>query len=178
MLYLIYEYNSTFLHQFVATLVVTGFTASPAYYSFKVLVPRLLYRKLIGKFISALLLAALVNTVLTYFIAGAFYYELSGKSICAGIAIIQVVFLSFFIINCIVIVVSSAIQIIIDRFGMEQQLHVVENEKVSTELAFLRAQINPHFLFNVLNTIYFQIQKENSEAVSNLFETASLFNCS
>jgi two-component system, LytTR family, sensor kinase len=74
--------------------------------------------------------------------------------------------------------VSSAIQIIIDRFGMEQQLHVVENEKVCTELAFLRAQINPHFLFNVLNTIYFQIQKENSEAVSNLFETASLFNCS
>jgi LytS/YehU family sensor histidine kinase len=51
-----------------------------------------------------------------------------------------------------------------DRFGMEQQLHVVENEKVSTELAFLRAQINPHFLFNVLNTIYFQIQKDNSEA--------------
>jgi LytS/YehU family sensor histidine kinase len=60
--------------------------------------------------------------------------------------------------------VSSAIQIIIDRFGMEQQLHEAENEKISTELAFLRAQINPHFLFNILNTIYFQIQKENSEA--------------
>ena len=55
-----------------------------------------------------------------------------------------------------------------DRFGMEQQLHEVENEKVSTELAFLRAQINPHFLFNVLNTIYFQIQKENSEARSSV----------
>jgi hypothetical protein len=95
MLYIIYEYNSKFLHHFVATIVVTGFTTLPAYYSFKFLARGLLYRKLIGKFISALLLAAFVNTVLTYFIAGAFYYKLSGKSICAGIAIIQVVFLSF-----------------------------------------------------------------------------------
>jgi len=164
LLYLIYDFKTPFLQQYIATLVVTGFTAFPAYLSSKVLVPKLLYRKLIRKFIGALLLVAFVNTVLTYFLAGAFYYELSGKSIFANIAVIQAISASFFIINCIVIVVSGAIQIIMDRFNMEEQLHEVENEKISTELAFLRAQINPHFLFNVLNTIYFQIQKENSEA--------------
>jgi LytS/YehU family sensor histidine kinase len=102
--------------------------------------------------------------VITYLIAGAFYYELTGKSVFRGNAFIQYLFSFFFIINCIVITVSSAIRIIIDRFGIEEQLHEVESEKVSTELAFLRAQINPHFLFNVLNTIYFQIHKDNSEA--------------
>jgi two-component system, LytTR family, sensor kinase len=168
LLYLIYDYKTPFLHQFLATLVVTGFTALPAYLSSKVLVPKLLYRKLIRKFIGALLLVAFMNTVLTYFLGGAVYYELSGKSIFASFAVIQAISAAFFVINCIVIVISGAIQIIIDRFGMEQQLHVVENEKVSTELAFLRAQINPHFLFNVLNTIYFQIQKENSEARSSV----------
>jgi two-component system, LytTR family, sensor kinase len=168
LLYLVYDYDAPFVQQFIATLVVTGFTAIPAYLSSKILVPKLLYRKLIGKFIAALLLVALVNTLLTYFIAGALYYELSGKSIFARIAVIQVVSAAFFIINCIVITVSSAIQIIMDRFGMEQHLHEVEDEKLSTELAFLRAQINPHFLFNVLNTIYFQINKENSEARSSV----------
>jgi two-component system, LytTR family, sensor kinase len=164
LLYLIYDFNAPFLPQFIATFVVIGFTALPAYFSSKFLVPKLLYSKLIGRFISALLLIALANTLLTYVIGGALYYELSGKSIFRSIGVIQLITTAFFVINCIVIAVSSAIKIIIDRFGMEQHLHVVEDEKVFTELAFLRAQINPHFLFNVLNTIYFQIQKENSDA--------------
>jgi two-component system, LytTR family, sensor kinase len=164
LLYFIYDSHAPILQQFVATLIVTAFTALPAFYSYKVLVPKLLYNKKIRKFIGTLLLAALANTVLTYIVAGAIYFVLSGKSIFVNIDYIQYLFSFFFIVNCIVIVLSSAIQIIIDRFGMEEQLHEVEDEKVSTELAFLRAQINPHFLFNVLNTIYFQINKENNEA--------------
>jgi len=164
LLYLVYDFETPFFPQFFATLVVTGFTALPAFFSVKVLLPRFLYRRAIGKFIGALLLVAFTNTVLTYFIAGAFYYEMSGKSVFRSASVIQTLSASFFIINFIVITVSSAFQIIIDRFKMEEHLHEVESEKMKTELSFLRAQINPHFLFNVLNTIYFQIQKENSEA--------------
>jgi two-component system LytT family sensor kinase len=164
LLFFIYDPQAPFLQQFIATLFVTGLTAIPAYFSSRVLVPRLLYRKMIGKFIGALLFIAFVNTILTYFIAGSLYYELSGKSIFSNNAFIQYLFSFFFIINCIVIMVNSAIRIIIDRFNIEQQLHEVESEKIRNELAFLRAQINPHFLFNVLNTIYFQIRKENSDA--------------
>ena len=164
LLYFIYDKKAALLQQFIATLFVTGFTALPAYFSSKFLVPRFLYRRLIWKFTGTFLLIAFANTVLTYFLTGALYYELSGKSIFANISNIQLLFSFFFIVNCIVIIASSAIQIIIDRFGIEQQLHEVEGEKVSTELAFLRAQINPHFLFNVLNTIYFQIHKDNRSA--------------
>jgi sensor histidine kinase YesM len=164
LLCIIFDYETPFLPQLIATLFVTGFTAISAYYSTYVLVPRYLYHKAIRKFVGGLLLVAFLNTILTFFIGGAFYYELSGKSIFRSTSVIQLILAAFFVTNCIVIVVSSAIKIIIDRFNMEKQLHVVENEKVTTELAFLRAQINPHFLFNVLNTIYFQIQKENIDA--------------
>lgn len=164
LLYFLFDSGAPILPQFFAILAVTGFTAMPAYVSSKMFVPKLLYHKMVAKFIGAIFLTAFLNTIITYFLAGAFYFELSGKSIFSSDSPIQLIFSFFFITNCIVIIVSSAIQIIIDRFGIEQQLHVVENEKVTTELAFLRAQINPHFIFNVLNTIYFQIQKVNSEA--------------
>jgi len=119
LLYLIYDFNTPFLQQFLSTLVVTGFTAFPAYLSSKVLVPKLLYRKLIRKFVGALLLTAFVNTVLTYFIGGAIYYELSGKSIFLNIAGIQAIFATFYLINFIVIVICCAIHIIYNHFWSE-----------------------------------------------------------
>lgn len=49
-----------------------------------------------------------------------------------------------------------------------ERMRQVEMEKLNAELAYLRAQINPHFLFNSINTIYFQIDKQNTAARETL----------
>lgn len=42
-----------------------------------------------------------------------------------------------------------------DWFELEAKKKEIENEKLTAELNFLKAQINPHFLFNTLNNLYY-----------------------
>lgn len=41
------------------------------------------------------------------------------------------------------------------------QIEKIKNDQLQTELKFLKAQYHPHFLFNMLNTVYFQIDEKN-----------------
>ena len=52
------------------------------------------------------------------------------------------------------------------------QLEKIKNDQLQTELKFLKAQYHPHFLFNVLNTVYFQIDEKN-EAPRHTLEQLS-----
>ena len=43
-------------------------------------------------------------------------------------------------------------------------LEKISNDQLQTELKFLKAQYHPHFLFNALNTVYFQMDESVTEA--------------
>jgi LytS/YehU family sensor histidine kinase len=47
-------------------------------------------------------------------------------------------------------------------------------ENLETELRYLKAQLNPHFLFNSINSIYFLIEKENAVARQSLQKFSEL----
>ncbi|MBU2997278.1 histidine kinase [Cellulophaga baltica] len=70
-------------------------------------------------------------------------------------------------------IVSSLLRIYIEWNKNEDLRKVIENEKVNSELQFLKTQLNPHFLFNSLNAIYsLSVKKSDkaSEAIINLSE--------
>ena len=50
----------------------------------------------------------------------------------------------------------------------------IEKEKISTEIKFLQSQINPHFLYNTLNTIKFISSLHGVENIKKIAESLSI----
>ncbi len=75
---------------------------------------------------------------------------------------IRAIFTTFFIVMFVCL-----LKFIEDWLELEARKKELENEKLSTELQFLKAQINPHFLFNTLNNLYYLafIQSPNTPEV-------------
>jgi two-component system LytT family sensor kinase len=57
-----------------------------------------------------------------------------------------------------------AVKLLFDYARLQRRMAEIAKEKAEAELNFLKSQINPHFIFNSLNSVYFLIQKENKEA--------------
>lgn len=62
------------------------------------------------------------------------------------------------------VIAGAAIKLMFDYGRLQQRMAETAREKAEAELNFLKSQINPHFVFNSLNSVYFLINKENTEA--------------
>jgi len=65
-------------------------------------------------------------------------------------------------------------KMLVDRRQTQGQLELLEKEKIKSELDYLKAQINPHALFNSLNTVYGSIDKSNQVARNTLLQFSEL----
>jgi two-component system, LytTR family, sensor kinase len=65
-------------------------------------------------------------------------------------------------------------KMLVDRMQTQRQLESLEKERIRNELDYLKAQINPHALFNSLNTVYGHIDKHNQVARNILLQFSEL----
>ena len=56
----------------------------------------------------------------------------------------------------------------------EKNKQVLVREKLAAELSFLRTQLNPHFLFNVLNMAYSSASRKGDEQTADIIEKLSV----
>ena len=66
------------------------------------------------------------------------------------------------------------VKLAMDRFALSKRMEQVEKEKSIAELTYLKSQINPHFLFNSINSLYAQMELSPEKARYTLASIADL----
>ncbi len=69
---------------------------------------------------------------------------------------------------------STAYKLIADRIGQEKRILQREQENMKTELSFLRSQISPHFIFNILNNIVALVRLKSNELEPTVMKLSGL----
>lgn len=129
-------------------------------------IPAIFYQKKYGRYVlimlSAFLLIGLADRLLfDLFITGITYKP--RNFIVFNVPVFVFIFLS-----------STAFRIIRDRVIDDQEKQEKQNENLKTELSFLRSQISPHFMFNILNNMVALARKKSDILEPSLIKLSSL----
>lgn len=73
-----------------------------------------------------------------------------------------------------IMALSTAIKTVREWQTTEQRVISAEAEKANAELSFLKAQINPHFLFNTLNNIYTLAITNNEHTADSIMKLSNI----
>jgi two-component system sensor histidine kinase AlgZ len=128
------------------------FNMIAAYMNFFIFLPRFLARRKIGRY---LLEFGIPFALLTFIRVHLQRYNVDGYTYTETYFystqyLVQVTATSIFIV-----IFVSMLRFAKDWFELEARKKEIENEKLTAELGFLKEQINPHFLFNTLNNLYY-----------------------
>jgi hypothetical protein len=137
---------------FASATVQLVFTMLIAYLNYFYTWPRFLNSKNIWRYVAefSIPFAALITARVhlhRYIIDG---YTGQNEYFYSSFFIVQITAVTLFIVLFV-----GMLRFAVDWFEFEARKKEVENERLIAELNFLKAQINPHFLFNTLNNLYY-----------------------
>ncbi len=137
------------------------FFAIVVYFNINYLFPVYLKERGIGQHVIALLVtSAIISPIKTLII-----YLCSSSDPLMQSDVLQsqkIIFLSTFFVA----ISSTAYCVMDDWLRVRREKKILQNETLQSELRFLKSQINPHFLFNTLNSLYALTLKKSDDAPS------------
>ncbi|HTR27628.1 MAG TPA: histidine kinase [Puia sp.] len=134
------------------TAISVGYVAALSYLNYFYLIPALLIRKKIGAFVTAFMLSFALLTFLRFEVDG-LIFGFERATAISGMTTSLVV--QGIISDLFIVVFVGLLRFAADWLELDARRRELEKEKLSAELKFLKAQVNPHFLFNTLNNLFY-----------------------
>ncbi|WP_337040429.1 sensor histidine kinase [Emticicia sp. 17c] len=144
--------------------------AAASYMNYFYFLPRFLNHKNIWQYLLEFIIPFIFLHIFLIYIKRQIYVD-SGDIRRIEIVYSSKFFIKSFISAIFIVIFVGMLKIIENWFELEARKKEVENEKLTTELQFLKAQINPHFLFNTLNNLYalaFSNSPNTTEVIAKL----------
>jgi two-component system LytT family sensor kinase len=142
------------VHRILVVFIAYGcINISLFYLNYLLFIPRFLNRKRYSVYAVVVMITIILYGLLKYGVAYLFKEDVL---IHMGRAMISFwsYSLSALFTSILFLFLSFVLKFSVDWFLNERIQRDLENQRLSAELAFLKSQINPHFLFNSLNSIY------------------------
>ena len=146
---------------FAVTFIKVFDLALMIYITNYVLIPQLLYRKKYVGFAFAFIAIIAISSIVKMNILGRL---LNNPALYDWSSNIKGRLYDNIIPHFILVFAGASVKLMFDYGKLQQRMAETAKEKAEAELNFLKSQINPHFVFNSLNSVYFLINKENAEA--------------
>ena len=126
-----------------------------------VLIPYLLYKKKYFTFVLIFIAMILTSSFTKMYIIGQVANDPTIFALGGNLKarIYDNVIPHFFLV-----IAGAAFKLVFDQLRLQKRIAELAKENAEAELNFLKSQINPHFLFNSLNSVYFLIDKGNPDA--------------
>ena len=141
------------------------------YFNWYVLIPRYLARNKILLYLAAVLATLVVLALLQA--PTDFYifrkYNASMAELYTTERMVQ-----YMVSGLVVVFISSALKVTGNYIRNERLNKELETQKLTAELAYLKSQVNPHFLFNTLNNIYALAYKQSPDTPDAIMKLSLL----
>jgi two-component system LytT family sensor kinase len=159
----IYSRSYPFPLLLVNTTLYAVFTAASFYLIIYVLLPRYLNKR---RYLAFFSLSTIVLVVFSAMLGAGLYWNMHDYVTQYKIQYVQTSLYGFISIFSMVCMLGGA-KMFSDRLRSERQ-------RLEAELRYLKAQVNPHFLFNAINSVYFLIKKDPDKASETLIKLSDL----
>lgn len=151
----------------------TGCLASFFYVNYLLLIPYTLKRGNIIKYVLSLVGSIFLFTPLYYLMEQTVYPLLGWKTYTLDLNFSFALIIAFSA-NFVHIFLGLLLSYLMDWRNIRAEKELAEKEQLKTELAFLKSQVNPHYLFNTINDIYSLTRLQSDEAPEALLKLSDV----